>query len=244
MEPAARREIDAYLSAAFGLPTEALHRPEVHVVPAATGDDGVVLFRIGLACVVVVEQEQIAATSAVVAALDPQAAFDRAVARTLAGDGAEVQGPAWHGYVDRSGFRGCRPADVERLDPADPRLLALRRACPLTEWGEAGFPMKPATADPARAAFYGISVDGELVAAGNLTDWRGRPADVGLLTRPVHRRSGLATRVAAATISEWLPKIGLVRYRALTTNVPSLMIARRLGFEGYGQNIFARRRRP
>jgi hypothetical protein len=41
-------------------------------------------------------------------------------------------------------------------------------------------------------------------------------------------------------ISEALPTAGLIRYRALVTNSPSLAIARSLGFTGYGQNLVAR----
>jgi hypothetical protein len=36
------------------------------------------------------------------------------------------------------------------------------------------------------------------------------------------------------------PDIPLLRYRALTTNTPSLRVARRLGFVGHGANIAVR----
>lgn len=244
MEAAVQDEVDAYWSGALGLPADELHQSEVKVVAAGNGDDGVVLLRLGPACVVVVEQEHVDGTSAAVASLDPDAVFNRTTALALAGADAEVHGPSWHGYVDRLSFSGLDAQDVERLDPADRRLVALRNECGVAQWREAGFPMEPSTDDPARCAFYGLSVDGVLVAAGNLTDWRGSPADVGLLTHPDHRRRGLATQVAGTMVADWLPEAGLIRYRALTTNVPSLTIARRIGFEGYGQHIFACRPRP
>ncbi len=170
MEAAVREEVGAYWSGTLGLPTDELHRAKVKVVPARTGNDGVVLLRIGLACVVVVEQEHVDRTSAVVASLDPDAVFNRATALSLAGADAEVHGPSWHGYVDRLGFRGLRARDVERLDPTDRRLVTLRDDSGQTEWREAGFPLEPSTADSARSAFYGLSVEGVLVAAGNLAD--------------------------------------------------------------------------
>jgi hypothetical protein len=37
-----------------------------------------------------------------------------------------------------------------------------------------------------------------------------------------------------------LPTAGIIRYRALVTNSPSLAIARSLGFAGCGQNLIAR----
>jgi hypothetical protein len=41
-------------------------------------------------------------------------------------------------------------------------------------------------------------------------------------------------------IEDALPAAGLIRYRALVTNAPSLAIARSPGFRGYGHNLVAR----
>jgi hypothetical protein len=59
-------------------------------------------------------------------------------------------------------------------------------------------------------------------------------------TRPAARGRGLATRIAVQMISDALPAAGIIRYRALVTNSPSLAIARSLGFVGCGQNLIAR----
>jgi hypothetical protein len=40
--------------------------------------------------------------------------------------------------------------------------------------------------------------------------------------------------------AEAIEAVGVVRYRALATNLPSLTIARKLGFEGRGANLVAR----
>jgi L-amino acid N-acyltransferase YncA len=87
---------------------------------------------------------------------------------------------------------------------------------------------------------YGIEQDGCLAAAGNLTLFRGYPADVSLLTRPAARGRGLAKQLAVQMIADALPATGIIRYRALVTNSPSLAIARSLGFVGCGQNLIAR----
>ena len=96
-----------------------------------------------------------------------------------------------------------------------------------------------AFADP-DGVMYGIEEDGRLAAAGNLTRFRGYPADVGLLTHPAARGRGLARQIAVQMIGDALPAAGIIRYRALATNSPSLAIARSLGFAGYGQNLIAR----
>ncbi|MDD9372168.1 MAG: GNAT family N-acetyltransferase [Acidimicrobiales bacterium] len=74
-----------------------------------------------------------------------------------------------------------------------------------------------------------------------MTDWRGLPADVGVLTQPSQRRRGLARRLVGTMVADALPAVGVVRYRALATNIASLALAERLGFEPYGQNFRARR---
>jgi RimJ/RimL family protein N-acetyltransferase len=142
-------------------------------------------------------------------------------------------GPSWHGFTDVAHFTPVVGSAGRLLDRGDPLLAELRHACGEAEWSEGGF------ADP-DGVIYGIEEDGCLVAAGNLTSFRGYPADVGLLTRPDARGRGLAKRVAAQMIADALPIAGVIRYRALVTNSPSLAIARSLGFAGCGQNLIAR----
>jgi hypothetical protein len=42
-------------------------------------------------------------------------------------------------------------------------------------------------------------------------------------------------------VADALPVVGVVRYRALASNVATLALAEQLGFESYGQNFRARR---
>jgi len=157
----------------------------------------------------------------------------RTCARIAGVDPGRVFGPSWHGFTDAAHFRPVAGGAGRRLDRDDSLLAGLRQACGETEWAEGGF------ADP-DGLIYGIEEDGCLAAAGNLTSFRGYPADVGLLTRPDARGRGLATRLAVQMIADALPPAGIIRYRALVTNSPSLAIARSLGFVGCGQNLIAR----
>lgn len=107
---------------------------------------------------------------------------------------------------------------------------------------ESGFSRHPTSVDPETTRFWILRERGRVVAAGNMTDWRGVPADVGVLTDPSLRGRGLAGRLVGAMVADALPTVGVARYRALASNVASLAVARRLGFEQYGQNFRARRR--
>jgi hypothetical protein len=170
--------------------------------------------------------------AAVLASTPPGQLFTAGACAKIAGvDEARILGPSWHGFTDAGHFTPAVPGAGRRLDRGDPLLAGLREACGEAEWAEGGF------ADP-DGVMYGIEEDGRLAAAGNLTLFRGYPADVGLLTRPAAR--GLARQIAIQMIGDALPAAGIIRYRALATNSPSLTIARSLGFAGYGQNLIAR----
>jgi GNAT superfamily N-acetyltransferase len=225
---------------ALGCAPGQLGEAGVHLVPGGArlaGFRGVYLASIGPAVLVYCPDELRGQAGTVLAATPPGELFTvRTCARlaALAGvTGPRVHGPSWHGFTDAAHFRPAVPAAGRRLDRADPLLAGLRAACGDGEWAEGGF------AHP-DGVVYGIEERGGLVAAGNLTPFRGHPADAGLLTHPEARGRGLATRIAVRMITDALPAAGLVRYRALASNAPSLAIARSLGFAGCGQNLMAR----
>jgi GNAT superfamily N-acetyltransferase len=169
----------------------------------------------------------------VLAETDPPTAFGAGVCARIAGvTESEVLGPSWHGFVDRARFVSGSAREGRRLDRNDPLFDELRIACGDDEWEEGGFLHG--------GVLYGIEEEGRLVAAGNMTPYRGFPADVGLVTHPDARRQGLAKRLAATMVWDALPDVGIVRYRALVTNAASLRIAESLGFEGRGQNLVVR----
>ncbi|HZU74885.1 MAG TPA: GNAT family N-acetyltransferase [Acidimicrobiales bacterium] len=244
MDDRVRQEVDAYFAARFGLEPDFGGGTGVLVVAGRTDSPDVLLLRIGGVCVVEVAPGQLETARQRLSGLSADEAFTPALALELAGPGSRALGPSWHGYLAPATTLPERDGRVLRLPPSDRRLIALRARCDPAEWAEGGFPLDPAEVDETTTALYGFELDGELVAAGNMTEWRGRPADVGLLTRADQRGRGLAATVAAAMVADWLSEVGIVRYRALFTNRASLAVAAGLGFEGHGANIVARRRRP
>ncbi len=156
--------------------------------------------------------------------------FDSDALRSLGA--TVVHGPSIHSFVDRPSFVPIADGGGVRVERDDTRLGVLRAACGEDDWNEGGF----GTDD---AILYGIDVDGDLVAAGNLTAFGDVHADVGLVTHPAWRGRGLATRMASHVTFSALAATDLVRYRALATNTASLAIARKLGFVARGENLFA-----
>ena len=71
--------------------------------------------------------------------------------------------------------------------------------------------------------------------------WASRPTSGSARIR-LNEAGGLARRLVGAMVAEALPAVGTVRYRALVSNVSSIAVAQRLGFQEYGRNYRARRR--
>ena len=128
--------------------------------------------------------------AAVLTSTPPGQLFTVGTCARIAGvETGRVFGPSWHGFTDAAHFAPAVRGAGRRLERSDPLLARLRQACGEAEWAEGGF------ADP-DGVIYGIEEGGCLAAAGNLTPFRGYPADVGLLTRPAARGRGLATQLA------------------------------------------------
>ncbi len=86
--------------------------------------------------------------------------------------------------------------------------------------------------------------DGALVAASNLTGWRTGTDQVGVVTDPEQRGRGYGAGVASAATTAALEDTDIVAWRARGTNIASIRIAVRLGFEHYGGNVAVRLRPP
>lgn len=141
-------------------------------------------------------------------------------------DFTEVLGPSVHAYLDTvpdGPLHGVREASYDEL-------TELRRAAGEAAWTESGFGDEPARC-------FVLSSAGRIVAASNLTTWRGEAADVGVLVDPSSAGRGLGTRMVAAAAAEAVRVGGIARYRALASNHASLAIASRLGFTNYGRNL-------
>lgn len=192
-------------------------------------------------CLVRVPVNLFDAAHAVFSDLTAEEAFTADALAELLGERGDVLGLSWHHYGDERSLNVEPDAAACAVNGADGDLRRFLESHSIEDWAESGFPLDPASADPSGTSFWLLRQDDRVVAAGNLTEWRGVPTDVGVLVDPAVRGHGLARRLTGAMVAAALPTAGVVRYRALSTNVASLAVADRLGFERYGGNYLARR---
>ena len=244
MDEHVRALVEAEWEAQLGVVRSVLRSGGVHVVVAGLGANDAMSFLLDETCIVVVPAHEVGSARAALAGLDARAAFTARTLRTLVGDDAQVDGPSWHTYVDDRSFLGTADDLAQPVDGDETSLLAFLDGIDPADTAESGFPRDPSSADAETNRFWVLQEDDLVVAAGNMTEWRGLPSDVGVLTEPSQRGRGFASRLVGTIVADALLVAGVVRYRALASYGASLAVAERLGFEPYGQNLRARRRRP
>lgn len=235
-----RAFVDETWAERFGLDREVFARAGVHVIEHVgwlAEYRGIFLLRINDACIISAPPDVADRVRDRCAGRAPAEVYTRGSAEELvAEDAALVLGPSVHSYLDASTFRAPGACDARPLADADQAIVdAFRSDVPDEEWSEGGFVPYP-------DVVWGAFEDGALVAMGNMTEFAGQPADVGIVTHTAARGRGYATRLAGAMTAAALPTSPVIRYRALETNVPSRRVARKLGFVTHGSNIAVRLR--
>lgn len=233
-----RNVVDASWAEMLGCDAGLLQSPGSHVVrggPGFAGYNAVYVARVDDAVLAYCPERLRAVARKVLDGCEADEAFTSRTLERIAGERLKViLGPSSHSFMDSHHFTPA-PLEGQRASADDDRLAALRRDCGEEEWAEAGFIFN-------RGVVYTLERNGKVVAAGNLTPFRAQFADVGLITHPDHRGQGIAKRLASRMIADALPAAGVVRYRALSANAPSIAVARSLGFVARGENLVARLR--
>jgi RimJ/RimL family protein N-acetyltransferase len=226
-----RVRVDAFWSRYFDVPVDRLHQHGVIV--SSTDDEWPGIVVAGDECSTWIRcPEELRSALIGVAGLAPSTLWRAGTWRKLLGRRvAEVFGPSIHAYADDEADLPADDPRVREVVGTDLAVLA-RQASP-GEWAEGGF-----AGGVLRA--FGLFDASRMVAAANLTDFDGMPADVGVLTDPRWRGRGLGFTVAAAATGAAIAAHGVARWRALHTNRASRRIAERLGFTPYGSNLTVR----
>jgi GNAT superfamily N-acetyltransferase len=228
----------AFWTAQLGCSDLQLARPGTSVVrngPGLAGYRGVTVFSRPPACVVAVPDDWYEPVASRVGHRPPAEIFDVSLLRQRFGAAVvRVIGPAWLGYADASDFRPAPTMGTRLLTDRDlPELRRLAAACGPTAWEHSGI-------DPARAPLFGCHAGATLAAAGMLEPWGDRLRHLGIVTHPGHRGRGYGKAVVSAMTAHALAAGGVAQYRTLAANLPSLGIARALGFRHFAHTLAVR----
>jgi GNAT superfamily N-acetyltransferase len=228
----------AFWAAQLGCSEVQLAQPSTSVVcngpELASYRGATVVFR-PPACVLAVPADWYDPVASKIGQRPPAEVFDVILLRQVFGAAVDqVIGPAWLGYADTSDLRPAPTLGTRLLTDQD--LAALERlatACGPTAWEHSGI-------NPARPPVFGCFAGDRLAAAGMLERWGDRLLQVGIVTHPGYRGRGYGKAVVSAMTAHGLAAGGVMQYRTLQANLPSVGIAQALGFRRFAQTLAVR----
>jgi GNAT superfamily N-acetyltransferase len=228
----------AFWAAHLGCSEVQLAQPSTAVVrngpDLASFRGATVMFR-PPACVLAVPADWYAPVASRIGRRPPAEAFDVMLLHQVFGTAVDqVIGPAWLGYADSSDFRPAPMRGTRLLTDQDlPELQQLAAACGPTAWDHSGI-------DPTRPPVFGCFAGDRLAAAGMLERWGDQLLHVGIVTHPDYRGRGYGKAVVSAMSAHGLATGGVMHYRTLQANLPSVGIARALGFQRFALTLAVR----
>jgi GNAT superfamily N-acetyltransferase len=228
----------AFWAAHLGCSEVQLAQPSTSVVRAgpdlASFRGATVVFR-PPACVVAVPADWYEPVVSRIGRRPPAEVFDVVLLRQVFGAAVDqVIGPAWLGYADTSDIRPAPTLGTRLLTNQDlAELQRLAAACGPVAWEHSGI-------DPARPPVFGCFAGNKLAAAGMLERWGDRLLQVGIVTHPGYRGRGYGKAVVSAMSAHGLATGGVLQYRTLQANLPSVGIARALGFQRFALTLAVR----
>jgi len=229
--------VDRYWARFFGCAPEALRSDTVQIgVHTGQGDyAGCYLMEFGGAPVVSLPVGEVETYHAAIAHWKAGTVRMPALVEAVFGRRAvAIIGPAFVGYSDQKHFRPSFSSLTRRLTAQDEKAVdMLRAACAVEEWEAGGSEFRP-------SAMVGAFRGQELAALAGYQLWGEQIAHIAILTHPAFRGQGHAT-TAVSTLTEMVFERTLVpQYRTLEANIPSLAVARRLGFVQYATSLAVR----
>ena len=230
--------LDAWWAAALGCDVTDFHHGRTLVAPHGTALSdypGVLALARHGACIISTPPARVAPAVALFAGQPPHAAFARDILQqAFVPKGSAVIGPAWLGYADCTDIQTADSHDTRPLTRQDAAALrALEAACDPVAWEHSGI-------DASQGLLFGCFHGPVLVGAGTCRPRGEGVLDIGIVTHPAYRGHGYGRAVVSAMTAYGLTHGHVMRYRTLQENVPSLRIARALGYQEYGLTIAVR----
>ena len=232
--------IEQHWSRRLGCPFRELRRGDVRIMAHASDDfrdyRGVYACRRADTCIISVPHDLVESVRASLAESTPDEAFEPSALSAALGEAAGiVVGPAALAYTDAA------PTDVPSavarlLTPHDDAALrALAAACEPIEWEHASI-------DFSLTPIFGCFGGDELLAASSYRILSPAVANMHIITHPSHRGRGLGRAAAAGATAHAIDSGYIAQWQTLESNLPSMAIARALGFEPYCRTIAVRLR--
>lgn len=235
------RRVYDHLSARLGCPEETLRAPGLRVAPHGAwlaGYQGVYIWRMAASVTVSTPPALVDEAREALVGATPGAALDPGFwLATLGARVERVVGLSYQGYLDAGMFQPVAPNNARALEVDErPALERLARACPAEEWEHSAI-------QPDHDPIFVLSdKDGALQAAASLTRDGAGLVSVGVITHPAARGRGYGRAVVSALTAWALGHGEAIHYQTLRANIPSVAIARALGYQDVASALAIRLR--
>lgn len=165
---------------------------------------------------------------------------DPAFWRAALGEHIErIVGPSYQGFVDATAFQPAQTQGARPLTASDrPALQRFIATCPPGAWQDSAIA-------PDHDPIMGLERAGELIALASAPlDGPAEAAmrSVGVVTLPAARGTGAGLAVVSALTERCLALGATLHYQTLRANLPSIAIARHLGYEDVATALAVRLR--
>jgi hypothetical protein len=226
--------IDRYWAQFFGCAPEAL-RTNTAQMAVHTDYAGCYLMEFGGAPIVSLPLGEVEAYRATIAQWQAGVARMPALVEAVFGNRViGTVGPAFVGYNDLKHFRPVSSPSTRPLTVEDKKAIdRLRAACTVEEWEAGGSEFKP-------GAMVGAFRGEELTALAGYQLWGDQIAQIAIVTHPGFRGQGHATTAVSALTEIVFERTLVPQFRTLESNIPSMAVARQLGFIQYATSLAVR----
>ncbi|MCC5801178.1 GNAT family N-acetyltransferase [Rossellomorea vietnamensis] len=208
----------------------------LHHSKSLDGYNGIYAFSNEISCIISTPPKYVSVLGKAVMNLRPDAVFDTEwLGQLLNGKHTKIIGPAFQGYVEDDSLLQASSSSVIEYKSEHHRTLLeeLRESCSEIEWQHSSI-------DEQKSPILLQILNGKIVAAGS---WRWGESgflSVGIITQPAHRGKGHAKKVVNALTQRGLTSGATMHYQTLESNIPSVAIAKALGYKRLGRTIAIR----
>jgi RimJ/RimL family protein N-acetyltransferase len=228
--------IDKYWSGMLGCSVDELNNKQPSIVVKVWSEERVLLFLKEQLCCLAMPQSLLDQLATKLELNNPDEIFNISSINQIFNNYIDkIIGPAYVGYADETDLIAQRQDNKIKLinDETKSALINFSKSVNELDWEHSGIEID-------QPPIFGYFEGEEILSAASYEIWGDSIAHIGLVTLPTKRGNGLGKLIVSATADYAINQGLIAQYRTLESNLPSIAIANRLGFQAYAKTIAVR----